>query len=151
MSMDRRNLFGRLAVAASGALALATTARKAQAAPEAALKVVYHIADYDKVAFALGNIRNHIDGAGGPDAITIAVVVHGAALRAFHLVGANLDVSTRVGEYVTSGVNFHACNHTMKGQNVTLAMLMPGFEVADKGGVTRITDLQTRGYLYIRP
>lgn len=149
--MDRRSLFGRLLAAASGTASVVLAARTAQAAPQPALKVVYHIADFEKVSFALGNIRNHIDGAGGPDAISIAVVVHGAALRAFHLAGANMEVSARVGEYTTSGVAFHACIHTMKGQNVSLAQLMPGFEVADRGGVTRITELQSKGYLYIRP
>ena len=35
-------------------------------------KVVYHLADLDKVDFVLGNIRNHFNGMGGPDKVTIA-------------------------------------------------------------------------------
>jgi hypothetical protein len=29
--------------------------------------------------------------------------------------------------------------------------LLPGFKIAEKGGVTRITELQGQGYAYIRP
>ena len=29
--------------------------------------------------------------------------------------------------------------------------LLPGFVAADKGGVVRIAELQSRGYLYLRP
>ena len=55
------------------------------------LKVVYHLNDLDKVSFVVGNIQNHLDGVGGPDNVTIALVVHGQALRAFHASAANPD------------------------------------------------------------
>ena len=58
------------------------------ATPEAS-KVVYHLADLDKVGFVLGNIRNQFDGMGGPRHVTIALVVHGPAFKAFHLDGAS--------------------------------------------------------------
>ena len=151
MSVSRRSLFGRLAAAASGAMAGTAAVRPAKAAEDAPLKVIYHLADFEKAAFVLGNIRHHIAGAGGPDKITIALVVHGGGLRAFHSAGANLDISARVAEFFVSGVAFHACGHTMKGQNVTLANLLPGFAAAEKGGVTLIAELQAKGYLYIRP
>ena len=150
MSLNRRSLFGRIVAAASGALAAAAP-RVAEAAAGGPLKVVYHLADFDKAAFVLGNIRHHLDGAGGADKVTIALVVHGAALRAFHAAGAHLEVSTRVSEFSVDGVSFHACSHTMKGQNVTLANLLPGFAVAEKGGVVLIAQLQAQGYVYIRP
>lgn len=150
MSVNRRGLFGRLLAAASGAFAAAAP-RAAHAAEGAALKVVYHLADFDKAGFVLGNIRHHLDGAGGPDKVTIALVVHGAALRAFHAGGANLEMSARVSEASLNGVSLHACSHTMKGQNVTLAGLLPGFAVAERGGVVLIAELQAQGYVYIRP
>lgn len=37
-----------------------------------------------------------------------------------------------------------------RAQEVTLKDLLPGFVVADKGGVVRIAELQARGYLYLR-
>jgi hypothetical protein len=39
----------------------------------------------------------------------------------------------------------------MKSQNVTLNDLLPGFAVADKGGVVRLAQLQAEGYAYLRP
>jgi intracellular sulfur oxidation DsrE/DsrF family protein len=39
----------------------------------------------------------------------------------------------------------------MKAQHVTLQDLLPGFVEAEKGGVVRIAELQSRGYLYLRP
>jgi intracellular sulfur oxidation DsrE/DsrF family protein len=39
----------------------------------------------------------------------------------------------------------------MKSQKVTLPDLLPGFVNADKGGVVRIAELQSQGYLYLRP
>ena len=103
MSVSRRSLFGRLAAAASGAMAGTAAVRPAKAAEDAPLKVIYHLADFEKAAFVLGNIRHHLDGAGGPDKITIALVVHGGGLRAFHSAGANLEVSARVAEFFEIG------------------------------------------------
>jgi len=39
----------------------------------------------------------------------------------------------------------------MKAQNVTLKDLLPGFVSAEKGGVVRLAELQSQGYLYLRP
>ena len=112
---------------------------------------VYHLSDLDKVSFVLGNIQNHINGVGGPDHVTIALVVHGPALRAFHASQANPDLTRRVGEFSRAGIELAACGNTMKSQNVTLKDLLPGFVNADKGGVVRIAELQSQGYLYLRP
>jgi uncharacterized protein len=39
----------------------------------------------------------------------------------------------------------------MKSQNITLKDLLPGFVSADRGGVVRLAELQSQGYLYLRP
>lgn len=39
----------------------------------------------------------------------------------------------------------------MKSQKVELKDLLPGFIGADRGGVVRIAELQSQGYLYLRP
>ena len=39
----------------------------------------------------------------------------------------------------------------MKAQNVTLTDLLPGFVAAEQGGVVRLAELQSQGYLYLRP
>jgi uncharacterized protein len=140
------------AVAGIGAAFAASRANAATESPaEDRLKVVYHLSDLDKVPFVLGNIQNHLDGVGGPDHVTIALVVHGPALRAFHAARANPDLSQNVGRLSKAGVGFAACANTMRSQKITLNDLLPGFVAADKGGVVRIAELQSQGYLYLRP
>ena len=149
--MNRRNILWS-AVSALGAAFGASSANAAtEAPPSNKLKVVYHLSDAEKVNFVLGNIQNHIDGVGGPDHVTIALVIHGPALKAFHWVQANPDISKRVGEFSKDGVELAACGNTMKAQNVTLTDLLPGFVSAEKGGVVRLAELQSQGYLYLRP
>src|SRR5262249_53574870 len=104
-----------------------------------------------KVTFVMGNIQNHLDGVGGPENVIIALVVHGPALRAFQSAHANPDISSRVDQLSKDGVELAACGHTMKAQKMTLKDLLPGFVTADKGGVVRIAELQSQGYLYLRP
>ena len=149
--MHRRNiLWG--AVSAVGAVLAVSRAGAATENPAAAkLKVVYHLSDLDKVSFVLGNIQNHIDGVGGPDNVTIALVIHGQALRAFYSASANPDISKRVGQFSKAGLEFAACGNTMKSQNVGLKDLLHGFVAAETGGVVRIAELQSQGYLYLRP
>ncbi|MDH6256680.1 DsrE family protein [Bradyrhizobium sp. BR13661] len=154
--MNRRNILWST-VSALGAALAASRARaatdKAAAEPVKSdkLKVVYHLSDADKVNFVLGNIQNHIDGVGGPDHVTLALVIHGPALKAFHRAQANPDISGRISNFAKDGVELAACGNTMKAQNITLTDLLPGFVSAEKGGVVRLAELQSQGYLYLRP
>jgi intracellular sulfur oxidation DsrE/DsrF family protein len=148
--MRRRNLL-QLALALTPASLLATRAQAATSSAPDAAKVVYHLADLDKVDFVLGNIANHYKGMGGAENVTIALVIHGPALKAFHTANASSDMAKRMSEFVKSGLAANACIHTMKAQNVTLNDLLPGFAVADKGGVVRLAQLQAQGYAYLRP
>ena len=149
--MHRRNMLQAVTSALAGLVA-ATSARAATEAPAPGkLKVVYHLSDLDKVSFVMGNIQNHYDGVGGPDHVTIALVVHGPALKAFHASGANPDLAHHIGTFSKDGLQLAACINTMRAQNVTLADLLPGFVTADKGGVVRLAELQSQGYLYLRP
>ena len=149
--MNRRNILWSV-ISALGAAFTASRANAATEAPPAGkLKVVYHLSDAEKVNFVLGNIQNHIDGVGGPEHVTIALVIHGPALKSFHWAQANPDVTKRVGDFSKDGVELAACGNTMKAQNITLRDLLPGFVNAEKGGVVRIAELQSQGYLYLRP
>jgi intracellular sulfur oxidation DsrE/DsrF family protein len=67
------------------------------------------------------------------------------------LASANPDVTRRVGRFSKAGLELAACGNTMKSQNVALSNLLPGFVNADTGGVVRIAELQSQGYLYLRP
>ena len=125
--------------------------RPEAATPEAS-KVVYHLADLDKVGFVLGNIRNHYDGMGGPENVTIALVVHGPALKAFRATRRQPGDGARYRSPSNRlASNLNACINTMRAQNVTLKDLLPGFAVAEKGGVVKLAELQAQGYAYLRP
>jgi intracellular sulfur oxidation DsrE/DsrF family protein len=150
-AMHRRSLLWGVVSAMGGAFAASSAKAATEAPPAGKLKVVYHLNDLDKVNFVLGNVQNHFDGVGGPDNVTIALVIHGQALKAFHAASANPDVTKRVGQFAKAGLELAACGNSMKSQNVTVKELLPGFIVADRGGVVRIAELQSQGYLYLRP
>jgi intracellular sulfur oxidation DsrE/DsrF family protein len=149
--MHRRNVLW-AAISALGAGFAASRADAAtQSPPQDKLRVVYHLSDLDKVSFVIGNIQNHFDGVGGPDHVTIALVVHGPALRAFRSAEANPELSQHVAHLSKAGLALAACGNTMRAQKITLDDLLPGFVTAEKGGVVRIAELQSQGYLYLRP
>lgn len=149
--MHRRNMLAAIFGSTGAVAAAAMAATRAHAAAPDAAKVVYHLDELDKVDFVLGNIANHYKGMGGPEQVTIALVIHGPAFKAFHAERANPDLTRRTGEMTKSGLALSACINTMHAQNVTLKDLLPGFAVADKGGVVRIAELQSQGFAYLRP
>src|SRR5271169_5486804 len=146
-TMERRSLL-QLACAIMPISILTT---RAEAATPNQSKVAYHLSDLDKVDFVLGNINNHYKGMGGPDKVTIALVVHGPALKAFHTADAAPDMSKRTDDLAKAGLELNACIYTMRAQDVTRKDLLPGFIIADKGGVVRLAELQSQGYAYLRP
>lgn len=141
-----RSLFVALCLSA---LAFGATAVQSFAGEK--LKVVYHVSELDRVAFTVNNIKNHIKGAGGPEKVEIVLVAHGPALKAFHEMSADPKISTRVAELQKMSVRFEACGNTMRAQSVKLGDLLPNFARRDEGGVVRIAELQSKGYVYIRP
>jgi intracellular sulfur oxidation DsrE/DsrF family protein len=149
--MHRRSILWGAVSALGAAFAVSRAGAATDKAPATKLKVVYHLNDLDKVSFVLGNIQNHFDGVGGPDHVTIALVIHGQALRSFHAGTANPDITRRVAQFAKAGVELAVCGNTMKSQKVELKDLLPGFVSIEQGGVVRIAELQSQGYLYIRP
>lgn len=148
--MHRRGILAAVFAAAGGMIAASGSARAGAAAPDKT-KVAYHLTDLDKVSFVLGNIKNHYEGVGGPEKVTIALVVHGPALKAFHAASATIDAARRVAEFSKAGLQLSACGNTMKTQGIALKDLLPGFAVAEAGGVVRLAELQSQGYVYLRP
>jgi intracellular sulfur oxidation DsrE/DsrF family protein len=143
--MQRRAAFKSLIVAGLAGLG----AIKAQAETARATRVVYHIADPDKVAFALGNMRNH--HAGGPQGLQLAAVVHGPALGVFRANTDNEALKRAFAAHREAGDAFYACAYTLAGHGWTLDDLLPDFALADKGGVVKLADLQAQGWIYLRP
>jgi intracellular sulfur oxidation DsrE/DsrF family protein len=152
MIFSRRALLFRLFPGlAGGAAAAAIPVAASAAMPGGPQKVVYHLSEPTRVNFVLGNIKNHIAGKGGPDKVKIVLVIHGPALQAFAVTKSAPDIKLQVQDRAQDGVSFVACGNTMKFLKLAPPDLPDGFEVAQEGGVTRIADLQSEGYLYIRP
>ncbi len=112
--------------------------------------VVYHVSDQGSVKFALNNMRNHLKGGGGADKLDLVLVVHGPAGKAFTQ-QADDKVKNWVASLQKQGATFNMCGNTMQALDLELSDLLPGFTRHDEGGVVRIAELQSKGYLYIRP
>ncbi|MBL0371157.1 DsrE family protein [Rhizobium sp. KVB221] len=153
MLFSRRSIFLRLLPGLAGGAAVS-------ALPEAVgantpvypvQKVVYHLSEPTRVNFVMGNIKNHIDGKGGPEKVKIVLVIHGPALAAFRASRASPDLRRQTEMRAVDGVSFVACGNTLKALKLQTGDLLGKFDIADEGGVVRIADLQQQGYLYIRP
>src|SRR3954470_940873 len=107
--MLRRNILWGAVSVLGAAFGASRASANGEATPAPRLKVVYHLNDLDKVSFVLGNIQNHFEGVGGPEHVTIALVIHGPALRAFHAASANPDVNKKVGQFSSTGMEIAAC------------------------------------------
>lgn len=149
MDVKRRTLLQTVLSAIAG-VGSGIGVAQAQTAPGRS-RVAYHLADAERVEFVLGNIRNHLDGMGGPEKIEIILVIHGPALKAFHDLSAGDKVREVISKLTKDRVGLHACANTMRGQGVKVTDLLPGFVSADQGGVVRLAELQAQGYAYIRP
>ena len=115
------------------------------------LHVVYHVSEAAKVNFALNNIRNHLKGGGGEEKLDIVLVIHGPALEEFDRMSVSDKVIKGVTDIQSQGVTLVACQNTMNAKLIDVDELIGEFQVAKEGGVTRIANLQSLGYLYIRP
>jgi intracellular sulfur oxidation DsrE/DsrF family protein len=75
----------------------------------------------------------------------------GPALKPFRRSGGDLGAAADLRDRLADGVAFYACANTLAVQKWTLDDLQPGFQLAERGGVTLVADLQAQGYAYIRP
>lgn len=150
--MQRRAAFKTFLAAlfAGSAAGLARAAAGEARAEEArARRVVYHLDEVDKIGFALANLKNH--RAGGPEGLELGVVVLGPALALFHGSDATEALKRGLADRLAAGDVFYACVNTLAAHGWTLADLVPGFVLADKGGVVKLADLQAQGFAYLRP
>lgn len=114
-------------------------------------KVVYHLADPDKAGFVLNNIRNHINGVGGPEHVKIVLVMHGPVVKSFTDIDAVDKTRNAVKKLQDDGVEVDVCANSLKSFDLTMDEMLPGMVEATNGGVVRIAELQGDGYVYIRP
>lgn len=133
------------------AVLLAALAGLSAASAADRVNVVYHLSEPDRAGFVLNNMQNHIDGVGGPENISLVLVVHGPAIQALNDIEATDSVRSGVASLKEQGVGFEMCGNTLKAFDTDLDELLPGFVEVSQGGVTRIGELQSQGYVYIRP
>lgn len=145
-------------IRASAALAaIGLSARAAaQAAPAAGkggrVKVVYQLSEgIDQAVRAMGNLRNHLNGAPGT---RIVVVAFGYGID-FLVEGAKdargNTFDGPVGALASAGVEFRVCRNTLTARKIPESSLLMEAKVVP-AGVVEIARLQAEeGYAYIKP
>ncbi|MGO4306057.1 MULTISPECIES: DsrE family protein [unclassified Cupriavidus] len=144
------------ATAALAAIGLSAKAA-AQQAPASAgkggrVKVVYQLSDgIDQAVRAMGNLRNHLNGA--PDT-RIVVVAFGYGVD-FLVEGAKDSrgnaFEAAVGALASAGVDFRVCRNTLTARKISEQSLLMDAKVVP-AGVVEIARLQfDEGYAYIKP
>jgi intracellular sulfur oxidation DsrE/DsrF family protein len=124
----------------------------AQAAGDNDVKVVYHLTEgIDQASRAMRNIRNHLSV---DPAAKIVVVAHGNGID-FLLDGAKdkngnpFDVTVQ--ELAGQGVEFRACQFTLKSRDIAKDKLLPEAKLV-ASGVAEVARLQAKEhYVYLRP
>ncbi|WP_425093216.1 DsrE family protein [Tropicimonas sp. S265A] len=120
-------------------------------------KVVYHInynGGEDDRAYigAMRNIQNHINAVGAEN-MDIKVVLHGNGLGLLASAMDNDKVQQRVMNLRGQNAQFHVCNNTLVGREISYEDDL--FEVFEDdivpSGVAELSHLQMQGYTYIKP
>lgn len=127
-------------------------------------KVVYHI-NYDdpqKQVAALQSIEHHLKAAGKN--IDIQVVLHGPGLSLLleadslaetKLTRANANpmVQARISQLKDDGVVFNVCKNSLRISKIDYQQDLYDVATAElvENGISKIVELQSRGYLYLKP
>ncbi|SEO82195.1 hypothetical protein SAMN04490248_11346 [Salinihabitans flavidus] len=133
------------------------TAELASAEGYGKQKVVYHI-NYDggpdSKAYkgALRNIQNHINAVGDEN-LDLKVVLHGNGLGVLMAAKSDDTLQTVVGSLKSQGVDFHVCNNTLVGREISYENDLYDVWESDivPSGVAELAHLQAQGYTYIKP
>lgn len=145
-------------IRASAALAAIGLSAKAaaQAAPAAGkggrIKVVYQLSEgIDQAVRAMGNLRNHLNGAPGTKIVVVAFgygvdfLVEGAKDARGNI------FDGPVGALASAGVEFRVCRNTLTARKIAESSLLMEAKVV-QAGVVEIARLQAEeGYAYIKP
>jgi hypothetical protein len=104
------------------------------------------------VKYALALIHKHIEAEGGPQHIDIKLVIHGPALQLFERDKIDPELKKKFDLILEDGAHAEMCQVSMKIFGKSLEDLLPGLEpTLHPVAVKRIADLQSQGYLYIKP
>ncbi len=143
--MSRMMLAGLLAAG----VALAGLPNRGAAAPEGGpLKVVVHVnvAEPGTQGAGLKNVANLLKEA--PDA-RVEVVCHEAGIGLVEKV--RTDHTEAVEALVKKGVNFVACENTMRQKSIRKEDLLPGVGTVPSGSLEVVRRQQVDGYAYFKP
>ncbi|KWR89362.1 DsrE family protein [Cupriavidus sp. IDO] len=150
--MRRAFIRASAALAAIGLAAKAAQATPASAGKGGRIKVVYQLSEgIDQAVRAMGNLRNHLNGA--PDT-KLVVVAFGYGVD-FLVEGAKDSrgnaFEAPVGALAASGVEFRVCRNTLNARKIAESSLLMEAKVVP-AGVVEIARLQAEeGYVYIKP
>jgi intracellular sulfur oxidation DsrE/DsrF family protein len=125
----------------------AETTNKSKGESTVMLKAVIHVnfADSERQEHALGNIDNILKEV---RAAQIAVVCHGNGMNL--VVAKDAKHSEKITALMTQGVDFVACENTMKKKAITKGELAAGVTTVPSGAV-EVLRKQQEGYGYFRP
>lgn len=96
------------------------------------------------------NVANNILKAYGPDNVKLEIVAFGPGLRLLFADNANKDL---VQSLAATGVQFSACENTIKGMTKSLGKA-PTISINAQvvpAGIVRLVDLSSQGYVVVRP
>lgn len=115
------------------------------------VKVVYHINEgLEKAADLLRNVRNHLNA---DPKVKIVVVGHGQGIN-FMLEGAEdknkLAFRTTMEDLADKGVEFRVCNNTLVSRNIPGSKVVAPATIVPSG-VAEVANLQTKGFVYLKP
>lgn len=125
-----------------------------QTSGKAKMKVLYHVdsKDPEVAKYALALIHKHIEAEGGSQNIDIKLVIHGPALPLFEKDKIDPELKKKFDLVLEDGAHAEMCQVSMKIFGKSLEDLLPGLEpTLHPVAVKRIADLQSQGYLYIKP
>ncbi|MFI4901830.1 MAG: DsrE family protein [Burkholderiales bacterium] len=146
MPIRPRHPLAALLAAAACALAIATTAVAADAAP--ANRIVVQVSDNDpgKWNLALNNAKN-IQTDLGAGNVAIEIVAYGPGINMLKM---DSPVAGRVDEALGAGVKVVACENTMRNAKLTKVDMMNNVGYVP-AGVVEIMQKQQQGWAYLRP
>ncbi|WP_165253362.1 DsrE family protein [Paludisphaera soli] len=116
--------------------------------PGGPLKVVVHVnaPEAGVQGAGLKNVTNILKAA--PDA-RVVVVCHGAGIGLVEK--ARSDHAEAVASLVKQGVEFAACENTMRQKSIREEDLLPGVATVPSGALEVIRKQQLEGYAYFKP
>ena len=142
--------FNKLALTAAllaiAAAPFAPLSAAGQAKAETTYKVVVDVAQagdaYDRT---INSVRNLLKALGA-EHVTVEVVAHAAGINL--LVAANNSHTAELAELARQGVQFAACENSMRANHLTKADLLP-FATPVDAGVAELVRRQHEGYAYL--